>query len=215
MADSQLTLALWYLPMAIGGLICCFATPPFLQAVPAKLLLLTTAILWIIAPVLLIVAHRPLAYWPFVFPSILCATAGINLTFTISLVFLSALQPPHLQGLCGAICSMFLGLAFAFGLPLAQIIMQAVSGTNWIINGALGADASEPEVGSMVEGFRAAFIYAAVSAGVGLAICVFFVRMPKLVAGKKGEQGGGGHEMRGQGGEAPLSGEACRHAATV
>lgn len=180
LAEQQVTLALWYLPMAIAGLICCVTVEPLLNAFHMKLLLIITACIWIAAPTILAASPLPLSYWANVFPSVLCTTAGINLTFTVSMVYLTAVQPAELQGLCGAMCSIFLGLAFAFSLPIGQIIMTKVSGRNWMIDAPKELSAyDEDDRQSMVLGYRAAFIYAAVSAGVGLVLCVFGVSVPR------------------------------------
>jgi hypothetical protein len=88
-------------------------------------------------------------------------------------------QPPELQGLCGAMCSIFLGLAFAFSLPIGQIIMTKVSGRNWMTDAPNDRSAyDEDDRQSMILGYRAAFIYAAVSTGFGLILCVFGVSVP-------------------------------------
>lgn len=179
LTNEQVTLALWYLPMAIAGLVCCVIVEPLLHAVHMKLLLVGTACIWIAAPTILAASPLPLSYWANAFPSVLCATAGINLTFTISMVYLTAVQPPELQGLCGAMCSIFLGLAFAFSLPIGQIIMTKVSGRNWMIDAPKEQSAYEEDGRqSMIVGYRAAFIYAAVSAGLGLILCVLGVSVP-------------------------------------
>ena len=190
LASNQVLLALWYLPMAIAGLICCILVEPLLHAVHMKMLLLITGLLWIAGPVILAVSPLPLNYWANAFPSVLCATAGINLTFTISIVYLTAVQPSELQGLCGAMCSIFLGLAFAFSLPIGQIVMTKVSGRNWMIDAPTERTAyDEDDRRSMIEGYRAAFIYAAVSAGLGLILCLCGVSIPKaLRAGKEPEK---------------------------
>ena len=73
----------------------------------------------------------------------LCATAGINFTYTLSIIFLCSVQPPAYQGLCGAFCSILLGLAFAFSLPIAQIVMTQVSGSNWIMEDAAPLGSSQ------------------------------------------------------------------------
>jgi MFS family permease len=179
LANEQVTLALWYLPMAIAGLVCCIVVESLLHAVHIKLLLVVTACIWIAAPTILAASPLPLSYWANAFPSVLCATAGINVTFTISIVYLTAVQPPELQGLCGAMCSIFLGLAFAFSLPIGQIIMTKVSGRNWVADAPNDPSAyEEVDRQSMILGYRAAFVYAAVSAGVGLVLCVFGVGVP-------------------------------------
>ena len=180
--NNQIILALWYLPMAIAGLVCCVAVEPLLHAVHMKILLIGTACLWIAAPVTLIASSLPLNYWANAFPSILFATAGINLTFTISIVYLTTVQPPELQGLCGAMCSIFLGLAFAFSLPIGQIVMTKVSGKNWMMDSPTDDSAyDDNDRQSMIIGYRAAFVYATVSAGLGLGLCVFGVSIPKAL----------------------------------
>jgi MFS family permease len=190
LASNQVTLALWYLPMAIAGLVCCILVEPLLHAVHMKMLLLITALLWIAGPVILAVSPLPLNYWANAFPSVICATAGINLTFTISIVYLTAVQPSESQGLCGAMCSIFLGLAFAFSLPIGQIVMTKVSGTNWMIDAPIDEAAYDgDDRSSMILGYRAAFTYAAVSAGLGLILCLFGVSIPKaLRAGKEDDK---------------------------
>lgn len=173
--------------MAIAGLICCVTVEPLLHVFHLKLLLIITACIWIAAPTILAASPIPLSYWSNVFPSVICATIGIDLTFTISMVFLTAAQPSEWQGLCGAMCSIFLGLAFAFSLPIGQIIMTKVSGRNWMIDAPKELSAyDDDDRQSMVSGYRAAFIYAAVSAGVGLLLCVFGVSMPQAPRVGKG-----------------------------
>lgn len=175
--------------MAIAGLACCVILGPLLQVVHMKILLVFTGCTWIAAPVILAVSSLPLSYWANAFPSILCATIGINLTFTISIVYLTAVQPPGLQGLCGAMCSIFLGLAFAFSLPIGQIIMTKVSGKNWMIDAPRGTAAyDEDDRRSMVLGYRASFIYAAVSAGLGLVLCAVGVKIPSVLSVRQRRQ---------------------------
>lgn len=172
--------------MAIAGLICCVIVEPLLHAVHMKVLLVVTACIWIAAPTILAASPLPLSYWANVFPSVLCATAGINFTFTISMVYLTAVQPPELQGLCGAMCSIFLGLAFAFSLPIGQIIMTKVSGKNWMIDAPRErSDYDESDRESMILGYRAAFVYAAVSAALGLGFCIFGVSIPGVLRSAK------------------------------
>jgi MFS family permease len=174
--------------MAIAGLVCCVIVEPLLNAVHMKLLLIVTACIWIAAPTILAASPLPLSYWANAFPSVLCATAGINLTFTISIVYLTAVQPSKLQGLCGAMCSIFLGLAFAFSLPIGQIIMTKVSGRNWMADAPNDRSAyDENDRQSMTSGYRAAFVYAAVSAGLGLVLCVFGVSVPSVLRKESNE----------------------------
>ena len=119
-----MTLALWYTPTAIGGIILCVVSGWLMHIVPIMALLLISALAWIAAPLLLAFAPLPLHYWSYVVPSMLCATAGIDLTFTVCIVFFSSVQPLHYQGLSGAVSSILVNLAMSFALSISEIVME-------------------------------------------------------------------------------------------
>ena len=166
---SGMILALWYTPTAIGGIFLCIVGGMVMHIVPIMILLLFSALAWIAAPLLLALAPLPLSYWEYVVPSMICATIGIDLTFTISIVFFSSVQPLRYQGLSGAVCSILVNLAMSFALSISEIVMEKAS--------------ELPTLGhnSEVSGYRATFIYAAASAGLGLLICIIFVRISRSV----------------------------------
>lgn len=166
---SGMTLALWYTPTAIGGIILCIIGGMVMHVVPIMILLLFSALAWIAAPLLLALAPLPLHYWEYVVPSMLCATIGIDLTFTVSIVFFSSIQPLRYQGLSGAVCSVLVNLAMSFALSISEIVMEKA------------ASRSAPEEVLVTWGYQATFIYAAASAGLGLLICIFFVRISRSV----------------------------------
>ena len=166
---SGITLALWYTPTAVGGIVLCLVGGSLMHIVPIMILLLFSALAWIAAPLLLALAPMPLHYWSYVVPSMLCATAGIDLTFTISIVFFSSVQPLRYQGLSGAVCSILVNLAMSFALSISEIVMEKAE--------SIQDMADNPAVW----GFRATFIYAAASAAAGLIICVMFVRISRSV----------------------------------
>lgn len=166
---SGMTLALWYLPTAIGGIVLCIVGGSLMHIVPIMVLLLISTVAWIGAPLLLALAPLPLNYWSFVMPSMLCATIGIDLTFTISIVFFSSVQPLRYQGLSGAVCSSLVNLAMSFSLSISEIVMKEASGS-----------VADPVV-SVNWGYKAAFFYAAASASVGMIICVLMVRISRCV----------------------------------
>ena len=170
---SGMTLAVWYTPTAIGGIILCIVGGLVMHVVPIMVLLLISALAWIGAPLLLALAPLPLQYWKYVVPSMLCATIGIDLTFTVSIVFFSSVQPLRYQGLSGAVCSILVNLAMSFALSISEIVLEKAS--------------MRPALDEIVPtaGFRATFIYAAASAGLGLLICIAFVRISRSVVQKQ------------------------------
>jgi hypothetical protein len=149
-----------------------------LHIVPILVLLLISALAWIGAPLLLALCPLPMNYWPFVMPSMLCATAGIDLTFTISVVFLSAVQPLKHQGLAGAVSSILVNLAMSFSLSISEIVsIKARSTFNMPDAGSPQWAAAEDK--RMHLGSQAAFFYAAASAGLGLIVSILFVRISR------------------------------------
>lgn len=166
-------LALWYVPMAVGGLVLCVVGGSVMHIVTIMILLLLSGMAWVGCLVLLGVAPFPLQYWAFVFTSTICATLGIDLTYTISIVFLSAVQPLKYQGLAGAMSSILVNLGMSFSLSISEIVSSKAKDS-------LGSDASADERTNW--GFQAALLYGAASAGLGLLICILFVRISSDVA---------------------------------
>lgn len=178
------TLALRYVPTALGGLILCVAGGALLHIIPIMVLLLISALAWIAAPLLLALCPLPMNYWAFVMPSMLCATIGIDLTFTVSVVFLSAVQPLKYQGLAGAVSSILVNLAMSFSLSISEITaLEAESSIILPDPNSSGWEAAKAKQSNW--GFQAAFLYAAASAGLGLIITVLFVRISRSVVSAK------------------------------
>ncbi|KAI6862555.1 MFS general substrate transporter [Hortaea werneckii] len=179
-------LALWYTPTAVGGIILCVIGGCLAHIVPIKLLLLVSGLAWIAAPLLLALAPLPLQYWTFVMPSMVCATIGIDLTFTVSLIFLAAVQPQRYQGVVGAVSSILVNLAMSFALPISEIIMKkAEASASSRYARAYVDETMELSPDIVHSGYKAAFLYGAASAGLGLIISVFFVHISRKVVGKK------------------------------
>lgn len=171
---SGLKLTLWYLPMAIGGFFIAVVGSSILHIIPIHYLLLCSAMAWIAASLLLALADPARGYWPFPFPAMIAGTLGIDLTFTISIVFLSAAQPAHLQGLAGAMCSILVNIAIAFSLAFAQMVETRVMDT-------VAATHTGHTAVQLLAGQRAAYWFALGSAAVGFVVIVLFVRIPKNV----------------------------------
>ncbi|KAF2164900.1 hypothetical protein M409DRAFT_67605 [Zasmidium cellare ATCC 36951] len=170
------TLAAWYTPTAIGGLLLCALSGAILHRAPVMLLFFISALAWIGAPLLLALCPLPVNYWAFVMPSMLCATIGIDLTYTVSVVFLTAVSPQRYQGLAGAVGSILINLAMSFSLSISEIVAKKAE-SDVVVPAPSSPDYEEASFRHISWPFQAAFIYAAVSAGAGLIISIFFVRI--------------------------------------
>lgn len=160
--------------MAAGGLIISVVGGTILHIFPVTILLLISGLAWIAAPLLLALSNVDAGYWPFPFPAMLCGTLGIDLTFLISITFLSAVQPVRYQGLAGAVSSVLVNLGIAFSQAFSAIVSQKAFVQ---VSGGNHNSVSE----RLARSTKAQFWFAVGSAGVGFIVCVLFVRISRTV----------------------------------
>jgi hypothetical protein len=178
----------WYTPMALGGIIIALCAGLLMHLVPITLLLLISALFWVLAPALFsIYIHLHWAdptswrtYFSLPFASMLSSTIGLDLTFTISTVFLTTTQPDSFQGVAGAVASVVVNLGVAVALAAADIIFarsrdEPVTTTN----PPATATAPPQDHHLDTDGYRPVFWLAIGLAAAGAAICVAYVRIPR------------------------------------
>ena len=141
-------------------------------------LLAVSGLAWVASPLFLALAPLPLDYWKFVLPSCVAATLGIDLTFMVSIVWLTSVQPVRYQGLCGAVSSILANLAMSFALSISEIVMKKAQSTAYI-PGITDFQFANRFDKARDWGFRATFLYAAGSGAAGLIICVLFFRISR------------------------------------
>lgn len=182
---GNIQLAIWYAPTAITGLVLCVISGSLLHLIHGKILLMISGLAWIAAPLLLAVWSYPVRYWSVVLPSMICATLGIDLTYTLSLVFMSNAEPRRYQGLCGAVCSILVNLGISFSLSISEMVKRKAETERQ--NSMVAASTLAPTTKSFQVinwTYRAAFLYATVSAAVGFTVCLLFIRISPAM-GKK------------------------------
>ncbi len=87
MGASPLQVVAWYVPFALGGCIIGTFGGFVLHLLPGTLLIIIGGTAFVVAPLLFAIAPEGANYWAFVFPLMICATLGIDITFTVSLDF--------------------------------------------------------------------------------------------------------------------------------
>jgi len=173
--------SLWYTPMAIGGIVFCVVGSSLMHIMPVKLLLIISGLAWVGAPLVFAVGPVPLSYWQETMPSMVCATLGIDGTYTIATIFISASQPQKYQGIAGAVSSILVNLAMSFALPISLIVKEAATA-------AATRNPMDQTPEAIIAGFRAAFLYGTASAAVGLLVAAFFVRIPRSIIHPKSQK---------------------------
>ncbi|KAF8865988.1 MFS general substrate transporter [Acephala macrosclerotiorum] len=162
MSASSLQVVAWYVPMALGGCLISTFGGFVLHLLPGTVLIIISGVSWIIAPLLFAIAPRGANYWAYIFPAMICATAGIDITFNVANVFITTSLPQRQQGLAGAVIMLLLHLGIAVCLGFADIV-------NTYTVARLG----------LRQSYHAVFWFEVACAATSLAILVLFVKIKK------------------------------------
>jgi MFS family permease len=70
-------------------------------------------------------------YWRYIFPAMICATLGIDITYNVSNIFITTSMPKARQGLAGAFINsiLFVGISFFLGFADLAVTQTADRGT--------------------------------------------------------------------------------------
>ncbi|KAG9244666.1 MFS multidrug transporter-like protein [Calycina marina] len=124
MGATPLQIVAWYIPMALGGCIISTFGGFVLHLVPGTILILFAGVSWIIAPLLFAIAPSGANYWAYIFPSMIAATVGIDITWNVANIFITTSLPKAQQGLAGAVIMLLLHLGIAICLGFADMLQS-------------------------------------------------------------------------------------------
>lgn len=157
--------ALWFAPLAAGGIIIALVGGMTLHRLSGTLLLLFSASGFLVCVLLFAIMPEQPGYWPWVFPAMVCATLGIDISYNVSSIFITTNVAKHEQGLAGACVNglVFLGIAFFLGWADLAVAKTAY----------LGARAS----------YKTAFFLGTGCAGVAIVLVALGIRVEKAESG--------------------------------
>ena len=124
MGAGSLQVAAWYVPMCVAGVMCAVLGGHVLHLIPGTILIWISGLGWILTSVLFAVAPEGANYWAYVFPAVVAAPIGIDITFNVSNVFITTNLPSKRQGLAGALINSLLYLGIAFLLGIADVVQS-------------------------------------------------------------------------------------------
>lgn len=165
MGASPLQISAWYSPMCGGGVLISILGGYVLHLIPGTVLVVVAGLGWIVPSVLFAVAPLGANYWAYVFPSMVCATIGIDITFNVANIFITTNLSSQRQGLAGALINSLLYLGIAFLLAFADFTQTETA--------SLGLKRS----------YQSVFWYQLACAAVALVIMAGFVRLRKAESG--------------------------------
>jgi MFS family permease len=156
MRATTLQVAAWFTPMVIAGLGLTSAGALY-HLISGTGLLVLSGVGWIISVLLLAVIPIGGNYWAFIFPSMVCSTIGIDLTFNIANIFITTNVPSAGQGAAGALIWSLSNFGVALLLGFADII--------------------DSKAKDDVRGQKSVFWYSVICTVVALSIVICFVRV--------------------------------------
>lgn len=88
------------------------------------MLLIIAGTTFIIAPLLFAIAPSDANYWAYIFPSMICATVGIDISFNVCNIYITTSIPHNQQGFAGAIVAFLFHVGGTSCLTLASILKE-------------------------------------------------------------------------------------------
>ena len=118
MGASALQTAVWFAPMAAGGIILATVGGFTLHLLPGRILLLVSACGFLACCLLFALVPLHATYWTFIFPAMIGSTIGVDITFIVSNVFITTNVARERQGIAGALINslLFVGISFFLGI---------------------------------------------------------------------------------------------------
>ncbi|KAF2740123.1 MFS general substrate transporter [Polyplosphaeria fusca] len=162
---SPLLTTAWFTPMCVGGLILATVGGLILHLLPGTILLLVSGICYIMSVLLFAILPNSPNYWEYIFPAMICATAGIDITYNVTNIFITSSMPKARQAVAGALINsiLFLGISFFLGLADLAVTQTANRGQR--------------------QSYKVAFWFATGVAAAGLIVMFSGVRIGKAESG--------------------------------
>ncbi|RDW57365.1 putative transporter-1 [Coleophoma crateriformis] len=124
---SALRTTAWFAPMAVGGLVLATVGGFTLHLLSGKVLLVASGIGYVVSVLLFALIPDRFSYWAYVFPAMLGSTLGVDVTYSVSNVFITTSLPKHQQGLAGAVVWVVIFLGIGFFLGVADIVVSCTA----------------------------------------------------------------------------------------
>ncbi|KAJ1326742.1 MFS transporter DHA2 family multidrug resistance protein [Microdochium nivale] len=146
---TPLQTAVWFTPMAVGGMILAICGGLVMHLLSGRILLAISGLGFMLCGLLfaLIPERVPSSllggeltpsidfiYWAYVFSAMVAGTLGVDITFNVTNVYITTAVPSRLQATAGAVINSLLYLGIAFWLGVAELAV-ATANTNSVAAG--------------------------------------------------------------------------------
>jgi MFS family permease len=160
---SAIQTSLRFLPMVVTGSATNFITGYAVKRVRADILVLTSAALTAISPLLMAITQPGWSYWTTAFFAVALTPICADVLFTVANLLITSVFPEKSHGLAGGIFNTIANIGCSIGLAVTAVVASSVT-----LREMEGKGAVENKQ-ELLDGYRAAFWLAF---GVGLSVCV-------------------------------------------
>lgn len=155
MGYSTIWTAVAFTPMVVGGIVLTTVGGLTLHLLPGRILLIISGIGNVVSVLLFAIIPKGGSYWAYILPAMIGGTIGVDITYTVTSVFITTNIPTKYQGAAGALINSLLFLPISIFLGLADVVA-----------------ASYEQKGEM-ESYKAAFWFGTGCAAVSLILFCF------------------------------------------
>lgn len=146
---SAIQTSIRFLPMVITGSMANLLTGWLVKRVRADVLLLGSAAITTVAPLLMAIANPAWSYWTCAFLATAFTPVCADVMFTIANLVITSVFPPETHGLAGGVFNTVSSIGMSVGLAITSVVASSVTMDK------RGSQGSTPE--SLMEGYRATF----------------------------------------------------------
>ncbi|KAL5346860.1 hypothetical protein ACLOAV_008003 [Pseudogymnoascus australis] len=146
---SAIQTSIRFLPMVVTGTGTNFLTGWLVKRVRADILVLASASITAISPLLMAIVNPASSYWTYAFFATACAPICADVLFTVANLVITSVFPPKTHGLAGGVFNTVSNIGNSVGLAITAVVASSVTLSE------KGKDESVAEM--LMDGYRATF----------------------------------------------------------
>ncbi|KFY22703.1 hypothetical protein V493_06382 [Pseudogymnoascus sp. VKM F-4281 (FW-2241)] len=146
---SAIQTSIRFLPMVVTGTGTNFLTGWLVKRVRADILVLISASISALSPLLMAIINPTASYWTYAFFATSCAPICADVLFTVANLLITSVFPPKTHGLAGGVFNTISNIGNSVGLAITAVVASSVTLSE------KGKDESAAEM--LMDGYRATF----------------------------------------------------------
>jgi nitrate/nitrite transporter NarK len=162
---SALQTSIRFLPVVVTGAATNFLTGWLVKKVRADILVLGSASITAVAPLLMAIIKPEWSYWKCAFFATACLPVCVDVLFTVANLLITSIFPPKTHGIAGGVFNTISDFGNSFFLALTAVIASSVT----------MAEKGDP-VEALLDGYHATFWLCFGAAILVLAVVAFGLR---------------------------------------